>query len=207
MGRRIRLRLLRVGLHRACQRAGGAQTVYYPHAETDAFAISDVDPSSPKNVPANRHVLIADLITYTDLLPGRQYTVKSKLVFKDSGTDVRDAQNRKVEATTTFTPTTPNGTLEVRFPEIDAFHFEGTDTVVYEYIYAGDHEVCSHAELSSTSQTLKFITPTDQVALPTAGSQTLLLLQIAGAMVVGAAVLWSTYIAYRRIKRSRVKED
>ena len=173
------------------------QTVIYPHIHTTALAESEG--STPGHeVPANRHVSLADTLTYRNLTPGQTYTVVSTIVVKDSEAAFRDAQNRVIEKTSTFKPASADGAFEVAFPEIDAYHNENVEIVVYEKVYNGSALVGQHTDISDAAQTIKFVRSTDQVELPSAGSPTLALWQIAGGVVTASAITAACLIALRR---------
>ena len=164
------------------------QTVSYPAISTCLLGVADM-PQGAHEVPANRHVTFTDTITYTNLVPNTQYTIKSVLVFKDSGEPFVDAAGRTIEKEETFTPTTADGTYDITFPEIDAYRFEGTETVAYEYIYKDSKLVGEHEDLTDSEQTIKFIDATDRVDLPYSGAFSKILIQLAGIAFIAVGIV------------------
>ena len=179
------------------ERYDDGQTVIYPHIHTTALAASEG--STPDHeVPANRHVTLADTLTYRNLDTASTYTVVSTIVVKDTAAAFKDAQNRVIEKTTTFKPATADGTYEVTFPEIDAFHLENVEIVVYEKVYNGSALVGQHTDISDAAQTIKFVSSTDQVELPSAGSPTLGIWQVAGGVFTASAIIAAYLLVIRR---------
>ena len=184
------------------------QTVSYPHIETHALGTatsSDGTVITSQLVPANRHVAITDTMAYTNLVPNTQYVVKTMIVFKDSSTEVTDASNRKIEKEISFTPTTANGTYTFELPDMDAFHFENVEVVIFEHIYKDGKLVGKHADTSSADQTLKFIPATDAEELPESGSGDLGMIQIIGGAFV--AVACATGLWQMRKRRQKDNEQ
>ena len=183
------------------QRYDDGQTVIYPHIHTTALATtvsSTGTVSQGREIPANRHVDLADTLTYRNLTPGQTYTVTSTIVVKDSETAFKDAQNRVIEKTSTFKPESADGEFEVVFPEIDAFHNENVEIVVYEKVYNGSALVGQHTDISDAAQTIKFTRATDVVELPSSGSSTLGIWQIAGGVFTASAITAACLIVLRR---------
>ena len=75
------------------------QTVYIPEIHTTAK-----DQTTKINhTEANKTATIIDTVSYTNLLPGREYTVSGTLMNKETGKAVM-ANGREITASTTFTP-------------------------------------------------------------------------------------------------------
>ncbi|MBQ0026256.1 MAG: VaFE repeat-containing surface-anchored protein, partial [Lachnospiraceae bacterium] len=63
---------------------------------------------------ASTMVTISDAISYTDLIPGKEYTVTGKLMLRDTGSELK-INGRSITATKKFTPTAKNGTVNMEF--------------------------------------------------------------------------------------------
>ena len=176
------------------------QTVVYPHVHTTALAADLVNGGPAGNtVPANRHVSLEDTITFRNLTPQTSYRVVSTVVVKDSGNAFKDAQNRTIEKTSTFTPSTADGNYTVTFPEIDAYNMVNVEIVVYERVYNGDALIAQHTDINDAAQTIKFTAASDIADLPIAGSPTLWIMQAFGTIAVAIAIL----AAVRATRRKR----
>lgn len=104
--------------------------------------------SGAKESEALEEVTVIDEVSYSGLIPGKEYTVKGRLVDQED--------ERKVIATgeTTFTPDVPDGTVEVRFT-FDASGLEGKSLVVFEDLYKEGIKLASHAEINDEEQTVE----------------------------------------------------
>ena len=175
------------------------QTVVYPHVHTTALATDLVNGGAAGNtVAANRRIKLEDTITFRNLDPQTTYQVVSTVVVKDSGTAFKDAQNRTIEKTSTFTPTATDGTYTVTFPEIDAYNMVDVEIVVFEKVYNGSTLVAQHADINDAAQTVKFTAASDIADLPIAGSPTLWIMQMCGTIVVALAILTAVRVARRK---------
>ncbi|MFQ9166243.1 MAG: VaFE repeat-containing surface-anchored protein, partial [Lachnospiraceae bacterium] len=80
------------------------QTVYIPEIHTTAK-----DQTTKINhTEANKTATIVDTVSYTNLLPGREYTVSGTLMDKETGKAVL-ADGKEITASTTFTPEKSEG--------------------------------------------------------------------------------------------------
>lgn len=136
-----------------------------------------------KTVDADK-IEVKDVVAYENLMPGKEYTVKGKLVVK--GTNGKDVV---AEAQAKFTPTDKNGEVVVIF-SADATELAGKELVVYEYLFESDvtgenidldtpendaRFVTKHADDNDAAQTVKVKEkkptppPTKSVKLPITG--------------------------------------
>lgn len=74
---------------------------------------------------------LVDTVTYSGLKPGRAYTLTGKLMDKDTGKAATDKFGKEITGTTTFTPSTANGTAKVNF-SFDGSNLKGKTLVAYE---------------------------------------------------------------------------
>lgn len=74
---------------------------------------------------------LVDTVTYSGLKPGRAYTLTGKLMDKDTGKAATDKSGKEITGTTTFTPSTANGTAKVNF-SFDGSNLKGKTLVAYE---------------------------------------------------------------------------
>lgn len=104
-------------------------------------------------VPAGK-VELVDQVSYTNLVPGKEYTVTGTIMVKSTGKPLTDGEGKLVKTTATFTPEKPNGTQDVVF-SADLSGFAGEEIVAFEKLYEGDVELAVHADINDTDQTLK----------------------------------------------------
>ncbi len=125
-----------------------AQTVYLPKIQTEAKdAITEIDHTEA--LPKAR---IIDTISYSSLLPGKEYTVTGTLMNKKTKEPVL-IDGEKVTASTTFTAEKAEGSVEVVF-EFDASAIAGTTVVVFESMEYKGVEVGVHADIEDEDQTV-----------------------------------------------------
>jgi len=132
------------------------QTVHVPDIHTNAMDKNDGD----QTLRAEDGVqTIVDTVTYTNLIPGDEYTVTGvlvlKSVFDDDGNPEYVLYNgKKVTGETTFTASaTGNGTVDVEFT-FDASPYAGRSAVVFETLMFEDIEVVVHADINDEDQTV-----------------------------------------------------
>ncbi len=103
---------------------------------------------------ANTMVTISDTVSYTDLIPGKEYTVTGKIMVRDTASELK-INGRSVTATKKFTPTAKNGTVNMDFT-FDAASLAGKTIVVYEDVTYNGKEVASHNDINDEAQSIHF---------------------------------------------------
>ncbi|MDY5133866.1 VaFE repeat-containing surface-anchored protein, partial [Actinotignum urinale] len=93
-----------------------------------------------KTVPGYGKRVLTDKVCYTNVKPGKEYTVEGTLMDKDTRKPLMDAQGKKVTASKTLTPKEANGCVDVEF-EVDASLFAGKTTVAFEKLLHEGKEV------------------------------------------------------------------
>ena len=95
--------------------------------------------------------VVVDAVEYKNLIPGKEYKISATLMDKGTNQPItKDGQVVTVEKT--FTPTEPNGTIDVEFPEIDVT--PGSTVVAFEKIYMGATLVGRHEDIDSPEQSV-----------------------------------------------------
>ena len=123
------------------------QTVYVPKIRTKALDAN----TGLNQVKADSNATVVDTVTYENLLPGKKYTMKGVLM--TSAGNALMVNGRAITASTEFTPTTPNGSVDVTF-NFDASEIGGRKLVFYEYLELDGDTVASHTDISDTDQTI-----------------------------------------------------
>lgn len=104
---------------------------------------------------ADEDVTINDVVTYTNLTPGKEYKLAGELIDKETGEAVLvDGEEPVSEAT--FTPASANGSETVTF-KFNGIELSGHDVVVFENLASGDVEVAAHADIDDEGQTVKLV--------------------------------------------------
>ena len=123
-----------------------SQTIYFPSVKTKA-----VDKNTGLNqVKEDSNVTVVDTVTYTGLQPGKTYTMTGMLMSSAGNAIV--SNGRRITASTEFTPTESDGSVDVVF-DFDATNgFGGRQYVFYEYLYLDGVRVAAHTDISDTNQ-------------------------------------------------------
>lgn len=124
------------------------QTVYVPKLKTTAKDKVD----GRKDMLADEKETIVDTVKYTHLRVGQQYTVKGKLMNKATGKAITD-EGKEVTAEKTFTPSKPDGEVNLEFT-FNAKALAGETVVVFEDLYNGKVKVGTHADITDNEQSI-----------------------------------------------------
>ncbi len=124
------------------------QTVYIPEIHTTAK-----DQTTKINhTEANKTANIVDTVSYTNLLPGREYTVSGTLMDKETGKAVL-ADGKEITASTTFTPEKSEGSVDVIFT-FDASVVAPKTVVAFETLTYKKIQIAVHADITDKDQTV-----------------------------------------------------
>ena len=126
-----------------------AQTVEFPSVKTSVKDAADND----RKITAKGTVTIVDTVTYTNLVPGKSYTLKGVIMNKATGKPLT-IDGKEVTASTTFVPEKKNGAAEVIF-KFDASKVKPGNYVVFETMMETETKVVigSHEDLDDKDQT------------------------------------------------------
>ena len=127
------------------------QTVFYPTITTDAKDGLTGDPSGA----VNQETTLIDVVTYSNLVVGRTYTVKGTLMNKADGKPLKDAAGKEVSASETFEAKKKNGTIELTF-RFDSSLLAGTTVVAFEELYHNDIQVAVHTDIEDEDQSVHY---------------------------------------------------
>lgn len=100
-------------------------------------------------------ITITDTIEYNGLTVGQEYKLFGVLMDKETGEPLLVGEEQ-VTSEATFTPTEPNGTIDVLFT-FDATGLEGKKLVVFEKLFQGETEITGHEDLEDEGQTVAFV--------------------------------------------------
>ena len=126
------------------------QTIWWPEIHTTATVEED------HIAKADGEIELVDTVQYTNLQPGKEYTVTGKLMDKATGEVILDADGNEITASQNFTPDKTDGSVEITFFIPDASILMGKTTVAFESVSYGDREVAIHADINDDDQTVYF---------------------------------------------------
>ncbi len=131
------------------------QTVVFPGIATTLLDTEDGD----HEVFADAQAMVTDTVAYRNLTPDKTYTMTGTLHLvgsdgKDMG-ELKDAEGNVITQTTRFTPTAPNGTIELEFG-FDASALAGRKVVAFEECMYDNLTVAVHADIDDSAQTVTF---------------------------------------------------
>ncbi|MFP7697077.1 VaFE repeat-containing surface-anchored protein [Trueperella sp. LYQ143] len=106
-------------------------------------------------VPGYGTRTLTDVVAYTQLEPGKEYTVTGTLMDKATSKPLTDATGKPITSSATFTPETANGTVKVEFT-VDAALFAGKETVAFETLSREGRDIVIHADIEDKDQTIPF---------------------------------------------------
>ena len=187
---------LEVAVHADINDEGQTVTIHVPKIGTQATA------NGEKEAEAKGKVNIEDVISYKNLTPGKEYTVKGVLMDKATGQPFL-VNGKELHSEATFTPETADGEVTVFFIfDADGITAE-TEIVVYESLYRDGVEIAIHADIEDAGQTVKLTPPLPDTPKTGDDSNPALWLALMGISVLGAAVCGVVYFK----ARNRKKED
>lgn len=120
------------------------------YSPTVATSARDKDTSSNIGLSSGK-VEIIDTVTYTNLVPGVEYTVRGTMMSKPSKTVLKDANGIPVTAEATFTPSERNGTIDVTFAFEVAPNTE-LNLVCFEELLVTGHKIAEHKDIDDAHQ-------------------------------------------------------
>lgn len=104
---------------------------------------------------ADQKVTIIDVVSYTGLKKGEEYTMKGILMDRKAAEPVKDAGGKEITAMQTFKPKTAEGKVEVEFV-FDGSALSGKDVTVFEECYIGNELIAVHKDLEDKNQMIHF---------------------------------------------------
>ena len=129
------------------------QSVKIPQIHTTATDSQTKD----KEGVISEETKLTDVVSYKNLLPGKEYTVKGTVMVKteDSVTAALDKDGNAVESELTFTAEKEDGDVSLDFV-LDATKLTGKDVVVFEDLYYKNTKLTSHADKDDEGQTVHY---------------------------------------------------
>lgn len=110
-----------------------------------------------KEVDPLDKVTLTDTVSYTGLVPSKEYKVTGVLMDKETGEKLL-VDGKEITAETAFVPETKNGSVDVTFI-FDATGLHGKEIVVFEDLYRENVLLATHADINDEGQTVKIKNP------------------------------------------------
>lgn len=115
-----------------------------------------------KEATAKGTITIEDIVSYKNLTPGKEYTVKGTLMDKSTGKPFT-VDGKEISSSYTFKPETADGEVSMTFTFDAGTITKATEIVVFESVYRDGAEVAVHADINDEGQTVKLVPPTPDV--------------------------------------------
>lgn len=136
------------------------QSIHFPKIGTTALA----DDTQKYGTNPDQIVHLTDTVMYTNLIPGKTYTVSGLLMDKESGKVVTDKDRNQISAEQTFTATNANGSVEIPFTfdgsnayaDGKKLSLGGTDIVAFETMKYRDSIIAVHRDPNDENQMISF---------------------------------------------------
>lgn len=110
-----------------------------------------------KEVDPLDKVTLTDTVSYTGLVPGKEYRATGVLMDKETGEKLL-VDSKEITAETVFVPETKNGSVDVTFI-FDATGLHGKEIVVFEDLYRENVLLATHTDINDEGQTVKIKNP------------------------------------------------
>ena len=175
-----------VALHKDINDKG--QTVKIVEPKIGTRATTD---NGKKEVTEKKEITITDKVAYQDLIIGKEYTIKGKLMDKTTGKTLI-VNGKEVIAEKKFTAKEKSGFEELTFT-FDGIGLGGKTVVVFEDVYEDGKLIGTHSDINDLGQSIKII----KKPTPKTGDKENYIYYVLGLLVAGSAI---TYI---RVKRER----
>lgn len=185
-----------LAVHADIEDEGQTVTVEVPEIGTKATV------EGKKEITASDRVVIEDIVSYKNLTPGKEYTIKGILMDKATGKPF-EIDGKTVTSEVTFTPEKPSGEIKVSFTFDASTIKKTTNLVVVETLYREGVEIAAHADIDDKGQTVTVIPPAPPV--PQTGDESNLGFWIGlGAIALGGLI--SVAVIYLKKKKDEDNE-
>ena len=176
-----------VGEHKDINDKGQTVKIVEPKIGTQAKA-----DNGKKEVTEKKEITIIDKVAYQDLILGKEYTIKGKLMDKTTGKPLV-INGKEVTAEKKFTAKEKNGFEELTFT-FDGTGLGGKKVVVFEDVYEDGKLIGTHSDINDLGQSIKII----KKDTPKTGDNGNMIYYVLGLLVAGSAII---YIRVKRVKK------
>ena len=134
-----------LAVHADIEDEGQTVTVKIPEIGTEATAEGE------KETHPFEQVTITDTVSYTNLIPGQEYTITGVLMDKSTGQPFL-VNGEQVTSEVTFTPEAADGSVKVTFTFDTSAITDDTSVVVFETLYQNGTELTTHADINDQAR-------------------------------------------------------
>ena len=127
------------------------QSVHFPKVGTTA---KSRETNSNLGMPRVNETIV-DTVKYENLVIGKVYTVKGKLMDKATKQPIKDEHGNEITASKTFTATSKSGSVDLEYT-YNSLHRQGKTTVVFEDMYHNDKLVATHSDINDEGQSIEY---------------------------------------------------
>ena len=127
------------------------QSVHFPKVGTTA---KSRETNSNLGMPRANETIV-DTVKYENLVIGKVYTVKGKLMDKATKQPIKDEHGNEITASKTFTATSKTGSVDLEYT-YNSLNRQGKTTVVFEDMYHNDKLVATHSDITDINQTIEY---------------------------------------------------
>ena len=127
------------------------QSVHFPKVGTIA---KSRETNTNLGMPRANETIV-DTVKYENLVVGKVYTVKGKLMDKATKQPIKDEQGNEITASKTFTATSKNGSVDLEYT-YNSLNRQGKTTVVFEDMYHNDKLVATHSDITDINQSIDY---------------------------------------------------
>lgn len=145
-----------------------------------------------KEVTEKKEITITDKVAYQDLIIGKEYTIKGKLMDKTTGKPLL-INGKEVSAEKKFIAKEKSGFEELTFT-FDGTGLGGKTVVVFEDVYEDGKLIGTHSDINDEGQSIKII----KKDTPKTGDKENYIYYVLGLLAAGGIV---TYIRIKRAKK------
>ena len=127
------------------------QSVHFPKVGTTA---KSRETNSNLGMPRANETIV-DTVKYENLVIGKVYTVKGKLMDKATKQPIKDEHGNEITASKTFTATSKTGSVDLEYT-YNSLNRQGKTTVVFEDMYHNDKLVATHSDINDEGQSIEY---------------------------------------------------
>jgi len=127
------------------------QSVHFPKIGTTA---KSRETNSNLGMPRANETIV-DTVKYENLVIGKVYTVKGKLMDKATKQPIKDEHGNEITASKTFTATSKTGSVDLEYT-YNSLNRQGKTTVVFEDMYHNDKLVATHSDINDEGQSIEY---------------------------------------------------
>ncbi len=141
-----------LAVHADMEDEGQTVTVLVPEIGTTAAV------GGAKEICATEVFTLEDVVSYENLISGKEYTLKGILMDKTTGNPLM-INGEEIHAETAFTPEMPTGEVIVSFSFDSTYIQAETEIVVFESLFREGRELAVHADMEDEGQTVTVLVP------------------------------------------------